>query len=142
MVSSLRQPVHIMVWCPVRVAIVVGAVFFLGLARTGAVMTPPACQAPPVAPILAKPAAFVSPAAECPEWVNISSRNLKLPRAPRHRGERPTSGVEEVAAVTSNTFLAVLDSDSHEPFVIAALQVCPLAGHPVFLLRPPSLLAG
>lgn len=50
--------------------------------------------------------------------------------------------MEEVEAITTATILAVLGTESHKPFVIAAEQACPLSGHPLSLLRPPSFLAG
>ena len=80
-------------------------------------------------------------AAERPSGLQ-HSLNLQLPRAPRHRSERPSSGADEVEAVTAATLTSMLVDDSHQPFVIDALAACPLAGHPLSLLRPPSLLAG
>jgi len=77
-----------------------------------------------------------------PRAVNIGSPNLRLPRPPRHRGERPTTGVEEVEVTTAARLLAALREASSCPFVEAAVDASPLAGHPLSLLRPPSLLAG
>lgn len=77
-----------------------------------------------------------------PQAVNIFSRNLKLPRAPRHRSDRPTSGLEELQGAAVAQLLEVLADEHHGALVIAAPDACPLAGHPLSLLRPPSLLAG
>jgi hypothetical protein len=87
---------------------------------------------------------------EAPSWqaashplaINVASRNLQLPRAPRHRSDKPSSGAADGEGINVNSILASLDSDIHRPFVSAAARCCPLAGHPLSLLRPPSLLAG
>lgn len=81
-------------------------------------------------------------AASRPQALNLCSNNLQMPRAPRHRGDRPSSGVDEVEAISANVVVAVLGTDSPRPFVSPAVRCCPLAGHPLSLLRPPSLLAG
>ena len=77
-----------------------------------------------------------------PRAVNIDSPNLRLPRPPRHRGERPTTGVEEVEVTAAARLLAALREESSCPFVEAVVNASPLAGHPLSLLRPPSPLAG
>lgn len=81
-------------------------------------------------------------AASHPQAINVASPDLQQPRAPRHRSERPTSGADEVEAVTAAQILAALGSDTHRPFIMAVVCACPLDGHPLSLLRPPSLLAG
>lgn len=76
-----------------------------------------------------------------PQAVNISNLNLRMPRAPRHRSERPTSGLTDAEAVTAASVLKNLVQDVHRPFVIDSASAFPLAGHPLSLLRPPSLSA-
>jgi hypothetical protein len=77
-----------------------------------------------------------------PQAINVASRNLQLPRAPRHRSDKPSSGAADGEGITANSILASLGDDIPRPFVSAAVRCCPLAGHPLSLLRPPSLLAG
>jgi hypothetical protein len=94
---------------------------------------------------VAKPCAVEAPAwqaASHPLAINVGSRNLQLPRAPRHRSDKPSSGAADGEGINVNSILASLDTDIHRPFVSAAVRCCPLAGHPLSLLRPPSLLAG
>ena len=74
--------------------------------------------------------------------MNVSSRNLQLPRAPRHRGDRPASGAPDAEAITGMDIFDLFGGDTHCPFVIDAIRACLRAGHPLSLLRPPSLLAG
>lgn len=81
-------------------------------------------------------------AASHPQAINVVSPNLQQPRAPRQRGERPTSGVDEIEAVMAAEILEALGDDTHRPFMAAVVCACPLAGHPLSLLRPPSLLVG
>ena len=76
-----------------------------------------------------------------PWAANLSPLNLRRPRLPRHRGERPSLGVWEVEAVTSLVAKSMLGDDVYRPFVSEGLCACPIAGHPLALLRPPSLTA-
>lgn len=76
-----------------------------------------------------------------PRAVNIVSPNLRLPRPPRHRCERPTTGVEEVEVTTAARLIASLREQLHRALVETAVDASPLAGHPLALLRPPSLPA-
>jgi hypothetical protein len=43
--------------------------------------------------------------------------------------------------VTSLVAKAMLGDDVYQPFVSEAVCACPIAGHPLALLRPPSLAA-
>jgi len=128
-----------------RAALAALAAVLLGVACFGAAMESPvarerACCVDASTPEHA--VAAVWQAASHPQAINVAGRNLQLPRAPRHRGDRPTSGAAEVEATVAAQVLACLGADTHRPFVIAAVCACPLAGHPLSLLRPPSLLAG
>ncbi len=126
---------------PAALAVAVLAV----LACLGAAMESPVSSDYTAQASVAKPCAAEAPAwqaATHPQAINVASRDLQQPRAPRHRSERPTSGVDEVEAVTAAEILAALGNDTHRPFIAAALDCCPLAGHPLSVLRPPSLLAG
>lgn len=144
--TCLRRSLRSHVSSPIHAAIAGGLGILFGLACIGALMEPPGGQVSLAAGTSSGSMAVVAharlQAAEYPQPVNASHRNLQLPRAPRHRGERPTSGIEEVEGITSATILAMLGTECHQPFVIVAVQCCPLAGHPLSLLRPPSLLAG
>jgi len=76
-----------------------------------------------------------------PSAANLSSRNLQLPRLPRHRSERPSLGVTDAEAVTALAVKAMIGDDVHRPFIVDGSGACPLAGHPLSILRPPSLSA-
>ena len=77
-----------------------------------------------------------------PHPTNVSSKNLKLPRAPRHRSDRPASGASDIEAISTAEIVQAVIADVHRVFVVEAFRARPLAGHPLSLLRPPSLLAG
>jgi len=123
-----------------------GVVLLVGLACVGAAMEHPCGHHSQPAKLVAAHATLLQPtmlqAAEHPQAVNLSSRNLQLPRAPRHRSERPTSGSIDAEALAATKPVAVIDDESYHSFVGDSLNGCPLAGHPLSLLRPPSLLAG
>lgn len=123
---------------------VVAAAALVVLACIGAATESPAARPAiePSAPATQQIESPVWQTASHPQKENISSRDLKLPRAPRHRSERPTSGLEELQGTAADQLLAVLADEHHGALVIAAPDACPLAGHPLSLLRPPSLLAG
>jgi len=126
---------------PAALAVAVLAV----LACLGAAMESPVSSGRAAQASVAKPCAAEAPAwqaATHPQAINLASPDLQQPRAPRHRGERPTCGVDEVEAVMAAEILEALGNDTHRPFIAAVVCTCPLAGHPLSLLRPPSLLAG
>ena len=77
-----------------------------------------------------------------PHAINVASPNVQLPRAPRHRSDKPSSGAVDGEGITGNSILASLGADTRRAFVVAPSPCCPLDGHPLSLLRPPSLLAG
>lgn len=87
-------------------------------------------------------AALAWRAAACPCAVHLSAPDLRLPRAPRHRSDKPSSGAVEADGINGTAVMPVLDAESHRGFVVVAVRACPLAGHPLALLRPPSLVAG
>jgi hypothetical protein len=116
------------------------------LACVGAMMPPPGGHHSPASAIssghVSLAAIAILQAAEHPLPVSVSSRNLQLPRAPRHRSERPTSGAVDAEAITATEIFDALGADTHGSFVTDGVRACPLSGHPLSLLRPPSLLAG
>jgi hypothetical protein len=132
--------------CPLHSLIAGGVAVLAALACAGAMMEPPGMQGSPAVEIGARSAGLVQPpivqAAEHPHAANVSSRNLQLPRAPRHRSERPTSGSVDAASLAAAAVFAILADDARSTFVGELRNGCPLAGHPLSLLRPPSLLAG
>ncbi|MEI7782649.1 MAG: hypothetical protein WCJ18_12095, partial [Planctomycetota bacterium] len=65
-------------------------------------------------------------------------RDLRKPRLPRHRSERPTSFSAENESITALAVTAIVTEDIHRPFWAEVLCVSPLSGHPLELLRPPS----
>jgi hypothetical protein len=126
--------------------IAMGVAVLASLACVGAMMPPPGSHGSPASAIAPGHASLAAPpilqAAEHPLPVNVSSRNLQLPRAPRHRSERPTSGAVDAEAITATEIFDALSADTHGSFVTDGVRACPLSGHPLSLLRPPSLLAG
>ena len=74
-------------------------------------------------------------------FVRTLPKNLQLPRAPRHRSERPSSATADAEAVTLRSFLGLLRDDIHRAFIPDGYLAHPLSGHPSELLRPPSLTA-
>jgi len=68
--------------------------------------------------------------------------DLRKPRPPRQRSERPTTGADGIEAMmTSSTLRQMLLLDDHRHFVSDAAAACPQAGHYRLLLRPPSALS-
>jgi len=134
-----------MTWSPER-----GAALFLALAFFGAVgmsvVGHPISHRPANIRRM-PPAAAVGVhgevhAAKHPSLANISARDLRLPRAPRHRCDRPSSGAAEVEALVDAVVVAIIDGEAFRPCVLECPTVRPLDGHPLSVLRPPSLLAG
>jgi hypothetical protein len=115
------------------------------LACLGAVMESPASRDRTAQAGVSTPRVVEAPAwhvASHPEAINVASPNLQLPRAPRHRSDKPSSGAVDGEGIAGNSILTPLGADIHRPFVSTAVRCCPLAGHPLSILRPPSLLAG
>jgi len=52
------------------------------------------------------------------------------------------SGAADAEAITAAEIFDALGADTDGSLVTDSARVCPLAGHPLSLLRPPSLLAG
>ena len=142
----MRRPCHVSFPCSTHAVIAVGSMVLVALACVGAMMEHPGGHRSQSAKLVAGHATLLQPtllqAAEHPQALNVSSRNLQLPRAPRHRSERPTSGSVDAEALAATKTVAVLDDESSRSFIADSLNGCPLAGHPLSLLRPPSLLAG
>jgi hypothetical protein len=65
-------------------------------------------------------------------------RDLRKPRLPRHRSERPSTFSAENESLTVATVIAILSEDLHRPFLAEIVTASPLSGHPHELLRPPS----
>ena len=132
--------------CPLHAMTAVGVAVLAALACVGAAMEHPGGHHSQVAKPVAAHAMMLQPTmlqgAEHPQAVNLASRNLQLPRAPRHRRERPTSGAVDAEAITATEIFDTLGADTHGSFVTDGVNACPLSGHPLSLLRPPSLLAG
>jgi hypothetical protein len=142
----LPRPCHRLFACTIHAVIASGIAGLVALACVGAAMEHPGGHHSHSAKLVAAHATLLQPtmlqAAEHPQAVNLSSRNLQLPRAPRHRSERPTSGSIDAEALAATKLVAFVDDESCHSFVGDSLNGCPLAGHPLSLLRPPSLLAG
>lgn len=66
------------------------------------------------------------------------SHDLRKPRPPRHRSERPSTGLAMVGDVLMERLLEFLDAPRAGRFVGAPPDSMPLAGHPLQLLRPPA----
>jgi len=65
--------------------------------------------------------------------------DLRRPRPPRQRSERPVSPVDGVQALLTRSMLKmILMVDLYRPFVSDSLECRPLSGHYRSLLRPPS----
>lgn len=143
--TCLPRPCHHLFACPLHAMIAVGVAVLAALACAGAAMEHPGRHRSHPAKFVAAhatPQPTMLQAAEHPQAVNLSSRNLQLPRVPRHRSERPTSGSIDAEALAVTKLIAFVDDESCHSFVGDSLNGCPLAGHPLSLLRPPSLLAG
>ena len=142
----MQRPLHSIVSSPLHAMIAIGVAVLASLACVGAMMPPPGSHHPPASAISpghsSLAAIAILQAAEHPLPVNVSTRNLQLPRAPRHRSERPTSGAVDAEAITATEIFDMLGADTHGSFVTDGVNACPLSGHPLSLLRPPSLLAG
>jgi hypothetical protein len=142
----LLRPCHRLFACPLHATIAMGVAVLASLACVGAMMPPPGSHGSPASAFSPGHASLAAPpilqAAEHPLPVNVSSRNLQLPRAPRQRSERPTSGAIDAEAITATEIFDALGADTHGSFVTDGVRACPLSGHPLSLLRPPSLLAG
>jgi hypothetical protein len=68
--------------------------------------------------------------------------DLRKPRPPRQRSERPTTGADGIEAMmTSSILRLMLRVDQHRPFLCDAAANGPMAGHYRSLLRPPSVLS-
>lgn len=61
----------------------------------------------------------------------------RQPRPPRHRSERASSFSAEQDLIAAKLY-SITHDDMHRAFVVA-LTFSPLSGHPLELLRPPSV---
>lgn len=84
--------------------------------------------------------------ASYPAPVSVSAHNLQSPRVPRQKGERSTSNtcdIEEIVEeIATSAATVLLEDHRSRAFLVTAFIACPLAGHPLSLLRPPSHVAG
>jgi hypothetical protein len=70
------------------------------------------------------------------------ANDLRKPRPPRQRSERPTTGADGVAEMISASLLRlILCIDLQHQFIRTADAVGPLTGHYQSLLRPPALVS-
>lgn len=68
--------------------------------------------------------------------------DLRRPRPPRQRSERPTTGADGIEAMMTSAILRLmLQIDMHRPFVSEADAGTFSPGHYRSLLRPPSALS-
>ena len=67
--------------------------------------------------------------------------DLRKPRPPRHRGERPMSATHLLDTTLVLRLVDVLDDRGSPRFVVPQPSAMPLAGHPLLLLRPPAALS-
>jgi len=83
-------------------------------------------------PILREPAQVLS--------VHRFPHDKRQPRPPRHRSERAGSYAAELelAAVVIDS---ITHDDAHGPVLADTALATPLSGHPLELLRPPSVCA-
>jgi hypothetical protein len=63
--------------------------------------------------------------------------DVRQPRAPRLRSERPTSFATE-HDFTAEALDSIIHDDAHQQIHADGPPVGPLAGHPLDLLRPPA----
>lgn len=64
----------------------------------------------------------------------------RQPRRPRHRSERASSYVADLKLAAS-VIDSITHDDLHRPLLAALVLASPLSGHPLELLRPPSVCA-
>ena len=67
--------------------------------------------------------------------------DLRQPRPPRHRSERPMSATHLLDTTLVLRLSGVLDDVGGPRFVVSQPTGIPLAGHPLLLLRPPAALS-
>ena len=61
------------------------------------------------------------------------AHDLRQPRAPRHRSERPSSFSAEHESLAAATVHFITHDDIHRPFVADVVFSSPLSGHPLAL---------
>jgi hypothetical protein len=83
-------------------------------------------------PILCEPAQVLA--------VRRFPHNKRQPRPPRHRSERASSYTSELELAAS-VIESITHDDLHRPLLAESVSASPLAGHPLELLRPPSVCA-
>ncbi len=83
-------------------------------------------------PILHEPAEVLA--------VRRFPHDKRQPRPPRHRSERASSYTSELE-LTASLIDSITHDDLHRPFLAEHVLASPLSGHPLELLRPPSVCA-
>lgn len=83
-------------------------------------------------PILCEPAEVLA--------VRRFPHDKRQPRPPRHRSDRASSYVSELELAAS-VIDSITHDDLHQPLIAEFTPAIPLAGHPLELLRPPSICA-
>jgi hypothetical protein len=76
------------------------------------------------------------------QLIDSESPNLKLPRAPRQKGDRCSSDFSDLEESAEVALIVTLEKNDACTLSFPEVSALPLAGHPLFVLRPPSLLAG
>lgn len=84
------------------------------------------------APILCEPAQVLA--------VRRFPHNKRQPRPPRHRSDRASSYTSELELAAS-VIDSITHDDLHRPLLAELVLASPLSGHPLELLRPPSVCA-
>jgi hypothetical protein len=128
---NLRR--SILVACSIALAGIVAALAFLASA-------PPLAAVEVVAPVIASQCEIEISEAHEVLAVRRFPHDKRQPRPPRHRSERASSynsDLERAASVIDSIIHDML----HRPLLVAAVALHPLSGHPLELLRPPSLCA-
>lgn len=83
-------------------------------------------------PEIAPPAAILA--------VRRFPHDKRQPRPPRQRGERASSYVSDLEH-TASLIDSIIHADLYRPLLAGLPTVSPLSGHPLELLRPPSVRA-
>lgn len=83
-------------------------------------------------PILREPAQVLA--------VHRFPHDKRQPRPPRHRSERASSYTSELE-LTASVIDSITHDDAYRPLLADTALATPLSGHPLELLRPPSVCA-
>jgi hypothetical protein len=142
--NAMNRSGSILVACSIALASRVAALaFFVGVATASPETVPspqPFAAVEVVAFVIVPQCETAISAAHEVLAVRRFPHDKRQPRPPRHRSERASSynsDLERAASVIDSIIHDVL----HRPLLVAAVALHPLSGHPLELLRPPSLCA-